>query len=391
MSFSNINLECISDNKYELGLYIADGAFSHVYHCINKLDTKQACIVKIQPNDEFIDTAINELNILKKIKKHSNPLVRSNIITYYEHYIDDEYVYTIYERCDMDLNMFNILFQREFNSRVPLFLTHYIIKSCINAIAELNRNNVMHCDIKPDNILIKFCGTIVMNKKKYKMKSFDDFIKLFRIFTNDKNIKASDIINCFTVKMIDFNKSQFINQIYKSTSIQITYYQAPEIVFKNRNFNESIDMWSIGCIIYELITGHTLFDIYNKKKANGKFHNVFNLDDSESDDSSRTMTSRSKSSYSYDDNQLENYVYLLIISSFIGKPAFGEDTAYNHNYDILGGINVERKTIEDVCMDEQFNFIFDANFLADVQPFILLLNNIFIYDINKRLKAADCI
>jgi mitogen-activated protein kinase 15 len=37
------------------------------------------------------------------------------------------------------------------------------------------------------------------------------------------------------------------------------WYRAPEIVLGSNNYTEKVDVWSAGCILAELITGHTLF------------------------------------------------------------------------------------------------------------------------------------
>jgi serine/threonine protein kinase len=43
-----------------------------------------------------------------------------------------------------------------------------------------------------------------------------------------------------------------------NSTIQTRYYRAPEIIL-GQEFNEKIDLWSLGCSIYELITGKILF------------------------------------------------------------------------------------------------------------------------------------
>ena len=40
--------------------------------------------------------------------------------------------------------------------------------------------------------------------------------------------------------------------------VQSRYYRAPEIVLGNK-YDHAVDMWSLGCIVYELITGKPLF------------------------------------------------------------------------------------------------------------------------------------
>lgn len=59
------------------------------------------------------------------------------------------------------------------------------------------------------------------------------------------------------IKVIDFGSSCFEDQrIY--TYIQSRFYRAPEVIL-GAKYNMSIDMWSLGCILVELLTGYVLF------------------------------------------------------------------------------------------------------------------------------------
>jgi serine/threonine protein kinase len=295
------------------------------------------------------------------------------------------------------------MFIQRYKCRVPLFLTKYITKSIINGVKELNTNNIIHCDIKSDNVLLKFSKAAVKaNGKKIKLNEVYDFFKLYDQFINGKTHMA-DIINSFSIKLIDFNKSQFINQICKDTNIQILYYQAPEVVFGDE-FNESVDMWSIGCIIYELITGHQLFDIYNKKSKYGELYENYEIQN-EDDSANGSGDSKSVSSYSgssyydkntsyYDGNELENYAFLLKVISIIGPlPSLPEGKhveTYIMNNNVLGGINVNIENINDLILKDKLNHQ-SSNFDTEIAEFINLLKSIFVYDINKRVKASDII
>ena len=37
------------------------------------------------------------------------------------------------------------------------------------------------------------------------------------------------------------------------------YYRAPELIFGNSNYTTSIDVWSVGCVIAELMLGQPIF------------------------------------------------------------------------------------------------------------------------------------
>lgn len=84
----------------------------------------------------------------------------------------------------------------------------------------LKSQNLVHCDLKPENIL----------------------------YTDSSQTK---------VKVIDFGSASFLdNQSYDL--LQTKPYRAPEVCF-GCNFDFSADIWSLGCIVYELLTGNVLF------------------------------------------------------------------------------------------------------------------------------------
>ena len=84
----------------------------------------------------------------------------------------------------------------------------------------MEKMSVIHCDLKPENIL----------------------------FTDDrfKNVKIID----FGASCRDCASGFFY--------VQSRYYRAPEITL-GLSYSHGVDVWSLGCIVYELITGKPLF------------------------------------------------------------------------------------------------------------------------------------
>ena len=70
-----------------------------------------------------------------------------------------------------------------------------------------------------------------------------DIKNKFDIYSNQQKIKK--------IKVADFNTCQDITNI--EYEIQTRYYRAPEIILEN-HFSEKMDVWSLGCTMYELLT-----------------------------------------------------------------------------------------------------------------------------------------
>ena len=89
-------------------------------------------------------------------------------------------------------------------------------------LKEIHKNNIIHRDLKPENIFIS---------KDYKIK-IGDFGVSKQLETYTKNA---------TTKKGTFN------------------YMAPELI-KNEKYNNKIDIWALGCILYELCTLNQCFN-----------------------------------------------------------------------------------------------------------------------------------
>ena len=77
------------------------------------------------------------------------------------------------------------------------------------------------------------------------------------------------------LKIIDFGSSCFVDQwIY--TYIQSWFYRAPEIIF-GIPYTNSIDMWSVGCILAELFLGYPIFPGENEKEQVQLFMEVLGI------------------------------------------------------------------------------------------------------------------
>jgi len=84
------------------------------------------------------------------------------------------------------------------------------------ALQHLRKNKIIHADIKPDNILL----------------------------SNDTK----------NVKLCDFGTAFFVEKNCNVEYLVSRYYRAPEVVL-GYPYDYSIDMWSLGCTLYEMYAG----------------------------------------------------------------------------------------------------------------------------------------
>lgn len=125
-------------------------------------------------------------------------------------------MYIVTEKLNVNLYDAVIKQNRQLNAKE----IQSIAKDILRCLMLLKSLNLVHCDLKPENIL----------------------------YTDQSHTK---------VKVIDFGSASFLDhQSYDL--LQTKPYRAPEVCF-GCNFDFSADIWSLGCILYELLTGKVLF------------------------------------------------------------------------------------------------------------------------------------
>jgi serine/threonine protein kinase len=203
-----------NNSPIPLGKVIASGAYSQVY----KVDASTA--VKVTKYSDF-SSAAREVIFVNKMN-------HPNIIKFTRTEIDSCYNVI----CSMKYYVHSLEGYKYLN--ISKILS--IFTDILSGINHLHQHGVIHCDIKSTNIL--YDGT--------------------------------------TAVICDFNNSNIIRADNKYPSkVQTVYYRAPEVDFSKTShcsYNEKIDIWSAGCILYECLNcnvgGHHLLRKFNRWDEN---------------------------------------------------------------------------------------------------------------------------
>jgi dual specificity tyrosine-phosphorylation-regulated kinase 2/3/4 len=126
----------------------------------------------------------------------------------------------------LGMNLYEFIKAHEFKG-FSLCLIRRFCKQMLASLVLLKTQRVIHCDLKPENILLA-----------HPMHS--------------------------EIKVIDFGSSCFENEkVY--TYIQSRFYRSPEVIL-GMSYGLPIDMWSLGCILAELLTGYPIFPGENEQE-----------------------------------------------------------------------------------------------------------------------------
>lgn len=189
---------------------IGKGAFSMVFSGINLETKERVAIKKISKNslsELKLDAVRNEIEIIKILI--NNP--HTNIINFYEVIENNLNIYIVMELCDCTLSSILV---RPMKERYSKFYYHQIL-SGLNHLQSLN---IIHRDIKPDNILLKH---------------------------DNSTIKICD----FSLSIIK-KSNRKINDITCGSIL----YMSPEMI-NNEKYDERTDVWSSGIILYQMVYG----------------------------------------------------------------------------------------------------------------------------------------
>ena len=199
-----------SNNKYNTIKKIGEGTYGEVLH-VSSLKKHQNYALKMSRKKEVYKTKnVKESCILKRLK-HNNIIKIIDTINDNGNY---GIILPLYK-----MNLYQYI-------RKQIYINHYDTCTILSKIScgldYLKRNSIIHRDLKPDNILLNSLNDLVISD--------------FGISIEKKYLEADD----------------------SAYQVQTIYYRAPEIYLETP-YDEAIDMWSLGCIAYEIYWKRSLF------------------------------------------------------------------------------------------------------------------------------------
>ena len=199
-----------------------------------------------------------ECFILKKLS-------HQNIIKLIKVDKDKTFYYLFLEYCNgCNLYEYKTFYEQKYHKQLNELYVQKILRQLIQGLEYMHNNNVIHRDIKLDNILLNFNAFPNVVDSNNQCKDID----LNVVSLNDD----------FTIKIADLGFAREINSGTAGTICGTPITMSPEIILNNNNksYNSKADLWSLGAITYELLVGQVPFfatSIAELKKqiAEGKY------------------------------------------------------------------------------------------------------------------------
>ncbi|XP_061523779.1 dual specificity tyrosine-phosphorylation-regulated kinase 2 [Phycodurus eques] len=198
--------------RYEVLKVIGKGSFGQVVKAFDHKTQTHVALKMVRNEKRFHRQAAEEIRILEHLRKQDKDS-SMNVIHMLENFTFRNHICMTFELLSM--NLYELIKKNKFQG-FSLPLVRKFAHSILQCLDSLHKNRIIHCDLKPENILLKQQGRS-------------------------------------GIKVIDFGSSCYEHQrVY--TYIQSRFYRAPEVILGSR-YGMPIDMWSLGCILAELLTG----------------------------------------------------------------------------------------------------------------------------------------
>lgn len=216
-SVMGVPFEC--PERYQLLQAVGQGAYGIVCSAHDTLTGERVAIKKIAAvadNTTDCKRTLREMRLLRHFH-HDNVIALKDIYIPHSHGYNFQDVYTVTELMDTDLHQVIESHQQLTDEHVQ-----YFAYQILRALKHINSANVFRRDLKPSNILLNS--------------------------------------NC-DLKICDFGLARVVPEFHERLTAYVTtrWYRAPEIMMSQCSYTNALDMWSVGCILGEIVRKQPLF------------------------------------------------------------------------------------------------------------------------------------
>ena len=246
-----MNVKDINKNL-ELLSIIGKGSYGNVYLAKNYSNDQYYAVKVISKNQLQSKIVYQYFNNEIYILKHIN---HPNIVKYISLVEQKKDYWLIIEYCNGGSLVKALKYHLStFNKPIPENIVRYFIKNILTAVIYLNNKNIIHRDIKSDNILLHF--------------------------ENEEDLLSNRFLNA-KIKLIDFGFARYLDEnelagslvgtpMYMDPNVLKTFLESKSRVVQGF-YDQKVDVWSLGILTYELLIGIVPF---MSKDIQGLFQNV---------------------------------------------------------------------------------------------------------------------
>jgi dual specificity tyrosine-phosphorylation-regulated kinase 2/3/4 len=202
--------------RFEIRAILGKGAFGAVLRCFDHKTQSDVALKLIINTEQMHEQGKIEVSLLQRLSSAPG-FKASYIVRGIDFFVFRRHICSTFEI--LGLNLYE--YSRSLRFRpIEASQMRPIARSILSALAFMHRESVVHCDMKPENVLL--CPE-----------------------------SSTD------VRVIDFGSSCVVGQ-QRYEYIQSRFYRAPEVIL-GLSYGPPMDIWSFACIVAELMMGRPLF------------------------------------------------------------------------------------------------------------------------------------
>ncbi|KAL9023894.1 MAG: hypothetical protein Q9196_006897 [Gyalolechia fulgens] len=205
------------DNRYHVQSNLGRGMFSGVVRATDQKTGKLAAIKIIRNNESMKKAGLKEVEILQKLA-YADPEDKKHLIRLERIFEHKGHLCMVFENLSINLREVLKKFGRDVG--INLKAVRAYAQQMFLGLSLLRKCNVLHADLKPDNVLVN----------------------------ESRNL----------LKICDLGSASDASENEITPYLVSRFYRAPEIIL-GMPYDFGIDVWSIGCTLFELYTGKILF------------------------------------------------------------------------------------------------------------------------------------
>uniref|UniRef100_A0A1A9W6K2 dual-specificity kinase n=1 Tax=Glossina brevipalpis TaxID=37001 RepID=A0A1A9W6K2_9MUSC len=230
----------ILHHRYKIMATLGEGTFGRVVK-VKDMERDYCMALKIIKNvEKYREAAKLEINALEKIAQ-KDPNCEHLCVKMIDWFDYHGHMCIVFEM--LGLSVFDFLRENNYEP-YPLEQVRHMAYQLCYSVKFLHDNRLTHTDLKPENIL--FVDSEYSTHYNHKINR------------EVRRVKNTD------VRLIDFGSATFDHE-HHSTIVSTRHYRAPEVILE-LGWSQPCDVWSIGCILFELYLGITLFQTHDNRE-----------------------------------------------------------------------------------------------------------------------------
>lgn len=202
--------------RFQVQTTLGKGSFGQVLRCFDHKRKEEIALKILRNKKRFQQQGAVEVKVLETLRD-ADWEDTMGIVRLKSHFRFRRHICMVFEL--LSWNLYDLLRSNSYLG-LSVLLVKRITTQLLISLRFIREKQIIHCDLKPENVLLR---------------------------ANNRSL----------VKLIDFGSACFLeNRLY--TYIQSRFYRAPEIIL-GAAYSFPIDMWSLGCLVAELLSGRPLF------------------------------------------------------------------------------------------------------------------------------------